>query len=103
MKGMKFSMKFIFPQNYNFKSKLFGFIDYSTVFLNIVWGVIVFSIVYFLISNITIRVGVFIILFLPFALFSIIGFNHEKTIYILMYLYKYISSPKLYLYNKKRQ
>lgn len=94
-------MKFIFPQNYNFKSKLFGFIDYSTVILNLVWGLFVFSIVYFFIPNITMKIEVFIILFLPFALFSIIGFNHERTLYILMYLYKYIFSPKLYLYNKK--
>ena len=94
-------MKFIFPQNYNFKSKIFGFIDYSTVFLNLIWGAIVFCIVFFLIPSTTIKIGVFIILFLPFALFSIIGFNHEKTLYILMYLYKYISSPKLYLYSKK--
>lgn len=94
-------MKFIFPQNYNFKSKLFGFIDYSTLILNLVWGLFVFSIVYFFIPNITMKIGVFIILFLPFALFSIIGFNHERTLYILMYLYKYIFSPKLYLYSKK--
>ena len=94
-------MNFIFPQNYNFKSKLFGFIDYSTVILNLVWGLIVFGIVFFLIPNITMKIGIFIILFLPFALFSIIGFNHEKTLYILMYLYKYVSSPKLYLYSKK--
>ena len=94
-------MKFIFPQNYNFKINLFCFIDYSTVILNLVWGLIVFGIVFFLIPNITMKIGVFIILFLPFALFSIIGFNHEKTLYILMYLYKYVSSPKLYLYSKK--
>ena len=28
-------MKFIFPQNYNFKNKLFGFLDYSTIFFNL--------------------------------------------------------------------
>ena len=27
-------MKFIFPQNYNFKNKLLGIIDYSTAFFN---------------------------------------------------------------------
>ena len=96
-------MKFIFPQNYNFKSKLFGFIDYSTVILNLVWGLIVFGIVFFLIPNITMKIGVFIILFLPFALFSIIGFNHENLIDIFRYLLKYIKSPKLYLYNKKNE
>ena len=57
-------MKFIFPQNYNFNSKFLGFIDYSTVILNIIWGIIVFILVYFFIPNITIRIGIFIILFL---------------------------------------
>ena len=92
-------MKFIFPQNYNFNSKFLGFIDYSTVILNIIWGIIVFLLVYFFIPNITIRIGIFIILFLPFALLSIIGFNHEKIIYIFNYLYKYVKSPKIYLYK----
>ena len=93
-------MKFIFPQNYNFNSKFLGFIDYTTLIINIVWALVVFGFVYFIIPNVTIKIAVFIILFLPFALFSIIGFNHEKIIYILQYLYKYISSPKIYLYKK---
>ena len=93
-------MKFIFPQNYNFNSKFLGFIDYTTLIINIVWALVVFGLVYFIIPNVTIKIAVFIILFLPFALFSIIGFNHEKIIYILQYLYKYISSPKIYLYKK---
>ncbi len=93
-------MKFIFPQNYNFTSKLFGFIDYTTVILNIVWAIFVFAFVYFLIPNITFKIGVFIVLFLPFALLSIVGFNHEKIWYILKYLYHYFSSPRLYLYKK---
>lgn len=93
-------MKFIFPQNYNFNSKLLGFIDYTTITLNIVWGLLIFAFVYFFISNITIKIGIFIILFLPFALLSIIGFNHEKILYILLYLYYYIKSPKIYLYKK---
>lgn len=93
-------MKFIFPQNYNFSNKLLGFIDYSTIILNILWGLIVFSFVYFLIPNTTIKISIFIIMFLPFALFSIIGFNHEKIIYILKYMYFYLSRPKIYLYKK---
>lgn len=93
-------MKFIFPQNYNFTSKLLGFIDYTTVILNIVWGLIIFIFVYFFIHSITIKIAIFIILFLPFALLSIIGFNHEKILYILLYLYYYIHKPKIYLYKK---
>ena len=93
-------MKFIFPQNYNFNSKLLGVIDYTTVILNIIWAIIVFLIVYFIIPNITLKISIFIILFFPFALLSIIGFNHEKMLYIVQYLYKYIFSPKIYLYKK---
>ena len=93
-------MKFIFPQNYNFTNKLFGFIDYTTIILNIIWGLLIFSFVYLFIPNITLKIGIFIVFFLPFALFSIIGFNHEKILYILIYLYFYISSPKMYLFKK---
>ena len=96
-------MKFIFPQNYNFYSKFLGFIDYSTLILNILWGLFVFAIVYFMVPNITIKIGLFIILFLPFALLSIIGFNHEKILYIMMYMLKYAKSQKIYLYGKKNQ
>ena len=93
-------MKFIFPQNYNFTNKLFGFIDYTTIILNIIWGLLIFAFVYFFIPNIALKIGIFIVFFLPFALFSIIGFNHERILYILIYLYFYISSPKLYLFKK---
>ena len=96
-------MKFIFPQNYNFNSKLLGFIDYSTVILNIIWGLIVFGFVYFFIPDITFKVGIFIILFLPFALLSIIGFNHEKMLYIIIYIFRYIKCQKIYLYIKRNQ
>ena len=93
-------MKFIFPQNYNFKTKLLGFIDYTTLILNIICGLIIFGFVYFFIPNITFKIGIFIVLFLPLALLSIIGFNHERFIYILQYFYAYLSSPKVYLYKK---
>ena len=72
-------MRFVFPQNYNFNNKLFGFIDYS---------------------NITLKIIFFIILFFTFCLLSIIGFNHEKILYIFIYLFKYIISPKIYLFKK---
>ena len=100
---MVFFMKFIFPQNYNFNNKFLGFIDYSTVILNLVWGLFIFSIVYFFIPNVTIKIAVFIIFFLPFALLSIVGFNNEKILYIISYMFTYFKSPKLYLYCKKNQ
>ncbi len=93
-------MKFIFPQNYRFNQKFLGFIDYSTLFLNCIWGFIVYLFSCIFSSNLTLQVAFFIVLFFPFLLFSIIGFNHEKITYIIRYLCFYAKSPKYYLYRK---
>ena len=53
-------MTFIFPQNYNFSSKFLGFIDYTTIILNIIWATLVFVFVYFFIPNITFKISIFI-------------------------------------------
>lgn len=93
-------MKFIFPQNYNFKNKFLGIIDYSTLLLNIIWDLFIFSLINLLFQNITIKIFIFITLCLPILLFSIVGFNHENIIYILIYLINYLKSIKLYFYSK---
>ena len=93
-------MKFIFPQNYNFDNKLFGFIDYTTLILNVLWGLFVYFFINLFLNNITIKISLFITFFLPVFLFSIIGFNHEKITYIIKYLYYFIKKPKVYLYRK---
>lgn len=93
-------MKFIFPQNYSFKPKLFGIIDYSTLILNIIWNLFVFCLLNLLIVNLNIKIFLFIILCLPILLFSIIGFHHENILQISIYLIKYLKSNKLYLFNK---
>lgn len=92
-------MKFIFPQNYNFNYKLFGFIDYTTIFLNIFFGLIIYLISN-IFNNLYLKLCFFIILFFPFLLVSIIGFNNEKILYIIKYIYLYIKSPKYYIYKK---
>lgn len=94
-------MKFIFPQNYNFKNKLFGIIDYSTLILNIIWNLIIFILVNLFINSINIKIFIFVIFSLPILLFSIIGFNHENIFYILIYLIKFIKNKKLFLFSKK--
>lgn len=93
-------MKFIFPQNYNFNSKLFGFIDYSTAILNIVWFVFIFCLVNLLFSSLNFKIFFFIVLCFPLLIFTIVGFNHENIIYVFLYISKYIKSPKVYLYRK---
>ena len=93
-------MKFIIPQNYNFKSKIFGIIDYSTAFLNIIWYIIIFFIVNLILKNWNIKIFLLISLCFPITLFSIVGFNGEPVTYVFAYIIKYLIRPKLYLYKK---
>lgn len=95
-------MKFIFPQNFYFKNRLFGFIDYSTIILNIIWDAFIFCLLDIFIINITFKISIFIILCFPLFLFSIIGFNHENFIYVLLYLFKFLFNKKIYFYNKTK-
>ena len=56
-------MNFIFPENYNFKNKLFGLFDYSTVIINIIWAFLMFQISKMLPFNLNIKISVFIIFY----------------------------------------
>lgn len=92
-------LKFIIPQNYDFSAKLFGIIDYSTAVLNVVWYIFIFCIVNVITSALVFKIFLFVILCFPVLIFSIVGFNHENILYVLLYLAKYIFSQKLYLYK----
>ena len=78
-------MKFIFPQNYDFKNKLFGVIDYSTTFVNLLWYAFIFIVVN---------------LIFPLLLFSFVGFNGENILYVFSYLIRFLLKQKLLLYRK---
>lgn len=93
-------MKFIFPQNFIFKNKIFGVIDISTLFLNIIWDAFIYCFLNLLFSNTNVIISGFIIFCFPLLLFSVIGFNHENIVYVLFYLLKFICNKKLYFYNK---
>ena len=71
-------MKFIFPQNYDFSTKLFGLVDYSTAILNVIWSGIVFVLINMIFQNLNIKIFLFILLSLPVLLFSVIGINRRK-------------------------
>lgn len=92
-------MKFIIPQNYDFSSKLFGVLDYSTAIFNVVWCIFIFCLTNFFISSLALKIFIIIIFCFPVLLFSIIGFNHENILYVLLYLYKYVVCQKVYLYK----
>lgn len=93
-------MKFIFPQNYNFKSKLLGIIDYSTAILDVIWAVLIFGVVNLFSIGLNIKIFVFIVLSFPALLFSIVGFNGENIVSVCNYLIKYMMKPKILLYKK---
>ena len=71
-------MKFIFPQNYDFSTKLFGLIDYSTAILNIIWSGFIFILINIIFESLNIKIFLFIIFSFPVLLFSVIGINRRK-------------------------
>ena len=93
-------MHFIFPKNYNFRPKLFGFIEYTTAVIDIIIALFLYGFVNLIFTSINIKIYIFISLFLPIFLVSIFGINNEPLIYVLFYLLKYLLSSKLYLFKK---
>ena len=94
-------MKFIFPQNYKYKNKLLGFIDYQTLFFNLIWDSFILIILNILINNFNTKFFLFIILCFPIFLISIVSNNNENIIYVILYVYKFLVSTKIYLYTKE--
>ncbi len=93
-------MKFIFPQNYDFKNKLLGVIDYSTAFVNLLWYAIVFILIQFIFKDLTVKIFVFVIFCFPLLLLSFAGFNGENILSVFSYLLHFFARPKLFLYKK---
>ena len=93
-------MHFIFPENYNFKNKLFGIFDYTTVIINLVWGFLLFKFSKALPFNINIKISIFITFYFPLLLFSLFGFNHENIFYFISYMWKFIKNRKVYFFSK---
>ena len=89
-------MKFIFPQNYAFKNKLLGIIDYSTALANVFWYVIVFIFVNLFFRSLELKICFFIFLSFPFFLISVTGLNGENILYVFKYFFKFIVRPKIY-------
>lgn len=94
-------MKFIFPQNYNFSTKLFGLIDYKTAILNFIFWIFSFFISRIFNFNLLTTIIFFIIICLPLLLFSLFGFYQENIIYVFKYVFIYLKRNKIYLYKKR--
>ncbi len=93
-------MKFIFPQNYHFHTKLFGLLDYPTAILNFCWWIIMFLITKILPFPLLDKLIFFIITCFPLFLISLFGFQQENILYVFHYLFIFWKSNKQYLYKK---
>ena len=94
-------MKFIFPQNYNFKAKLLGIIDYSTAIFCIIWCIFILFILNLFFNSLKIIISISIITILPVFIFCFIGFNGESITTIIKYIFLYMMKPKIYVFSKK--
>ena len=96
-------MHFIFPKNYDFKSKLLGIIDYSTAILDLIIGILIYLLVNLIFENINLKIYVFTSLFFPVLLISILGINKENIISIVIYMFKFFKNKNIYLYKKNNK
>lgn len=95
-------MKFIFPQNYNFNAKLLGIIDYTSALIDLLWAGIIFLLLNIFFKSLQIKIFIFIILVLPIIIISIVGINGENMLNVIVYFFKFILKPKIYVYDKTR-
>ena len=93
-------MNFIFPSNYVFKNKLFGFISYTTIFINFFWCFLIFLILNIFSIDLNIKIFLFILFYFPLLIFSVLNNRNENIFLILFYIFKYIFSKKIYFFKK---
>ena len=93
-------MKFVFPQNYNFKNKFLGIIDYSTLIINVIFYLFIFSLCNLIFKSITIKMFIFISTCFPLFILSITGLNNENIFLVFIYMIKFLKNRKIYLYKK---
>mgnify|MGYP004654501623 CR=1 FL=1 len=74
--------------------------DYSTAALNAIWAFLIIIFLKILPFSLNTEVGIFIILYFPLLLFSILGFNNENILYVLSYLFHFFINSKVYFYGK---
>ena len=92
-------MNFIIPQNYNFKPKLLGILDYPTAILNVAIIVILIIVLNLFHFVLVVKCILFIIVYLPIFLISVFGFYNENFLLVFLYVFKYLISPKVYIYK----
>lgn len=96
-------MKFVFPKNYKYKTKIFGFIDYVTAIFDLLIGIVLFFILKLLVIKISTRIYIFIVLFVPILLFSIFVADGENIILYIARIARFMKRRGVYFYNKNNE
>ena len=94
-------MNFIFPKNYNFSFKFLGLFNYSSIFINIIYGFSLYFFISIFFKTIVIKFYIFVVFFLPFFLFTTLNHSNENFFIVFHYIFKFFSSPKIYFYDKR--
>lgn len=94
-------IKFIFPQNYNFKPKLFGIIDYPTAIFCVILCCFIFFIFKLVFHSLQLIIALSIVAILPIIIFAFVGFNGENIGSVMKYILVYFIKPKTYVFSKK--
>ncbi len=94
-------MNFIFPKNYDFSFKLLGILSYFSIIVLIIWASFLYIILSFFLQSFIVKIYVFLILFVPVFLFSLLNKSNENILIILYYIVKYALRPKVYFYDKR--
>jgi hypothetical protein len=93
-------MKFIFPKNYKYNAKILGFIDYITAIFNLIVGIMLWSIIHLIVPKLTTQIYIFLIIFIPLFLFSILETGGENIVIYIIYIIKFLRNRKVYFYKK---
>lgn len=93
-------MKFIFPQNYKFNTKLFGILDAQTALVSAVWTGIMYLVINFIFKSLYLKIFLFIVTVFPIVIFSIVGLNGENIINVAIYMVKFIMRRRIMFYGK---
>ncbi len=93
-------MKFIFPQNYKFNTKLFGILDAQTAVVGAVWAGIMHLLLNCIFKSLYIKIFLFIVTVFPIIIFIIVVFNGENIINVAIYMIKFIMKRRIMFYGK---
>ena len=93
-------MKFIFPKNYKYRTKILGFLDYITAIIDLIIGFLLFLLIKIFIKKISLQIYIFIILFIPIVLFSIFIAEGENIFTYIIMIIRFVKRRGVYFYSK---